>query len=43
MAAVALPLGSREIVFRNAQFGERKVTALIRGNQSTPVSVDFTK
>ena len=38
-----VPLGTREFVFKHPQYGERKVTALIRADQPTPVSVDFTR
>ena len=43
MANYALPLGSREIEFRNPQDGARKVTAIVRAGQPTAVAVDFTK
>jgi hypothetical protein len=38
-----VPLGVREFVFKHAQHGERKVSATIRANATSPVSVDFTK
>ena len=38
-----LPLGSREFVFRNPQYGDRKVTATVRADQPAALSVDFTK
>jgi hypothetical protein len=43
LANLPITLGVREIVFRNPQFGERKVvTTIISGTPAT-VSVDFTK
>jgi hypothetical protein len=43
VAAMVVPLGTHEIVFRNPQFPERHVTVTV--NASTPVtaSVDFSK
>ena len=43
IANMMLPLGQREFVFRNSQLGERRVTATIRADKPTAVSVDFTK
>jgi PEGA domain len=43
IANMMLPLGVREFVFKNSQFGERRVTATIRADKPTPVSVDFNK
>ena len=43
MANVAIRLGVREIVFKNPQFGERKVTTTITANASATISVDFIK
>jgi hypothetical protein len=43
MANVAIRLGIREIVFKNPQFGERKVVATITASQTASVSVDFNK
>jgi hypothetical protein len=40
---VAVPLGLREFVFRNPQFGERRVSMTITGAAPAQVSVDFTK
>jgi hypothetical protein len=43
LAATPVPLGLREFVFKNPQFGERKVTATIKASDNAPVAVDFTK
>ena len=43
LANVSIPLGSREIVFKNPQFADRKVTATIKGGAPVTISVDFTK
>lgn len=38
-----MPLGTREIVFRHPQFGERKVTVTVRANEPAAVSVDMSR
>jgi hypothetical protein len=43
IAATPVPLGLREFVFKNPQFGERRVSASIKANNNAPVSVDFSK
>jgi hypothetical protein len=43
MANTRVPLGTREFVFKHPQYGERRITAIIRADQATPVSIDFTK
>ncbi len=43
LANVAIRLGIREIVFKNPQFGERKVTTTITGTAPATISVDFIK
>lgn len=43
LANMRVPLGTREFVFKHPQYGERRITAIIRADQPTPVSVDFTK
>jgi hypothetical protein len=43
LADIPVPLGLREFVFKNAQFGERKVGATIKATANPPVVVDFTK
>ena len=43
LAAAPVPLGLREFVFKNPQFGERKVSATIKASGNTPVTVDFQK
>jgi hypothetical protein len=43
LANLSLPLGSREIVFRHPQFGERKVMATITAGAPANISVDLSK
>jgi len=43
IANVSIALGVREIVFRNPQFGERKLVTTITGGTPAALSVDFTK
>jgi hypothetical protein len=43
LAGTPVPLGIREFVFKNPQYGERKVSATIKATNNQPVSVDFTK
>ena len=43
LANVSVRLGVREFVFKNPQFGERKVVATITANGPASVSVDFNK
>lgn len=43
LAATPVPLGLREFVFKNPQFGERKVSATIKASANSPVFVDFGK
>jgi hypothetical protein len=43
LANVAIRLGVREIVFKNPQFGERKVTATITATAPATISIDFNK
>jgi hypothetical protein len=43
LANVRVPIGVREFVFKNPQYGERKVTATIRADQPAAIGVDFTK
>jgi hypothetical protein len=43
LANLPLTLGSREIVFRNPQFGERKVMATITAGAAANISVDLSK
>ena len=40
---VSVPLGTREFVFKNPQFGERKISTTITGSAAAQVTVDFTK
>ncbi len=43
LANVRVPIGVREFVFKNPQYGERKVTATIRADQPAAIGVDFTR
>ena len=43
LADTVVPLGLREFVFKNPQFGERKIGATIKATPNPPVVVDFTK
>lgn len=43
IANLELPLGTREIIFRHPEFGERRVTTTVRAGSPAAVSVDFTK
>jgi hypothetical protein len=43
IANVSIALGVREIVFRNPQFGERKLVTTITGGSPAALSVDFNK
>lgn len=43
IANVSIALGVREIVFRNPQFGERKLVTTITGGAPAALSVDFSK
>ena len=43
LANLSLPLGVREIVFRNPQFGERKVVTTITARTPASISVDLSK
>ena len=43
LAGTAVPIGLHEFVFKNPQFGERKVSATIKSSGNPPVTVDFSK
>jgi hypothetical protein len=43
IAGVSIPLGTRDIVFRHPQFGERKLTPTIRAGDPAAITVDFTR
>jgi hypothetical protein len=43
LAGTSVPLGLREFVFKNPQFGEKKVSATIKASANAPVVVDFSK
>ena len=43
IANLQLPLGSQEFIFKHPQFGERRVTTVVRANQPAAIAVDFTK
>ncbi len=42
LADAQVPLGVREIVFKNPDYGERKVVTTVRADTAGAVSVDFT-
>jgi hypothetical protein len=43
LARLQLPLGTREVIFRHPQLGERRVTVTVKGNAPAAVSVDMTQ
>jgi hypothetical protein len=43
LANMRVPLGVREFVFKHPQYGDRPVSATVRGDQPVAVSVDFTR
>jgi hypothetical protein len=43
LANAQVTLGDREIVFRNPEFGERRIVTTVRAGSAAAVSVDFTK
>ena len=43
LAGTPVPIGLHEFVFKNPQFGERKVSATIKSSGNPPVTVDFSK
>ena len=43
LANLQVPLGTREILFKHPQFGERRMTAVVTASAASAVSVDFTK
>jgi hypothetical protein len=43
LAGTSVPLGLREFVFKNPQFGEKKVSATIKASGNAPVVIDFSK
>jgi hypothetical protein len=43
IAGVSIPLGTRDIVFRHPQYGERKLTPTIRVGDPAAIFVDFTR
>jgi hypothetical protein len=43
LAGTSVPLGLREFVFKNPQFGEKKISATIKASANAPVIVDFSK
>jgi hypothetical protein len=43
LANQQVPIGTREFVFRNPDYGERKVTATVRADQPSAIGVDFTR
>ena len=43
IANFQLPLGIREVTFKNPQFGERRMPVTVKGDSAAAVSIDFTK
>lgn len=43
LARAEIPLGTRDIVFKHPEYGERRVTLTISASSPAQVSVDFTK
>jgi hypothetical protein len=43
IARVSIPLGTREVIFRHPQLGERKLTPTIRVGEPEAISIDFTR
>lgn len=43
LANLQVPLGTREILFKHPQFGERRMTTVVTASAPSAVSVDFTK
>jgi hypothetical protein len=43
LANLPVTLGVREIVFKNQQFGERRVTITVKANEPAAVSIDMSK
>lgn len=43
LANLQLMLGTRNVVFKHPQFGERRTTAIITATSPTVISIDFTK
>ena len=43
LANLQLPLGVREVILRHPQFGERRVTVTVKGNEPAAVSVAMDK
>lgn len=43
LADTPVPLGSHEFLFKNPQYGERKLTATIKATANSPLTVDFSK
>jgi hypothetical protein len=43
IANLRVPLGTHEIVFKNPQYPDRRVTATVRANAPSAAAVDFTK
>jgi hypothetical protein len=38
-----VPLGTRDVVFKHPEFGERRMTATVTAKAPTVLSVDFSK
>jgi hypothetical protein len=42
-AALVVPLGTHEVVFKNPQFPDRRVTVTVTASAPVTASVDFSK
>ncbi len=43
IAALRVPLGTHDVVFRHPQLGERSITTIVRADAPAAAAVDFTK
>lgn len=43
LAGIQVPLGTREFVFKNPQYGEKRLTVTVRATPQTAIAHDFTK
>jgi hypothetical protein len=43
IANLSVPLGTRDVVFKHPEFGERKMSATVNAKTPTVLSVDFSK
>ena len=43
LASIQVPLGTREFVFKHPQFGEKRITVVVRAKEPSNITHDFTK